>query len=114
MAAYVGLRGGVRGAVASYAGFGLPAFLLMLRGRILFRSGMPLWVSCSMASVMVVAIVANATFRFGREIGRKPVDLPWPASPPRYSGSGEPVRGHRRRGVRGAFLFRIRVSPLLL
>ena len=53
MAAYVGLRiGGVRGAVASYVGFGLPAFLLMLA----LASSIPApgrcrwWFPCSRAS----------------------------------------------------------------
>ena len=79
MAAYVGLRvGGVRGAIASYAGFGIPAFLLMLT-LAAFYSGsreLPLVVSLFRGlQVMVVAIVANATFHFGRDIGKKPEDL---------------------------------------
>jgi len=79
MAAYVGLRmGGVRGAVASYAGFGLPAFLLMLALAVLYSGSreMPLVVSLFRGlQVMVVAIVANATFTFGRDIGNKPLNL---------------------------------------
>lgn len=79
MAAYVGLRvGGVRGAVASYAGFGLPAFLLMLALAVFYSGSreLPLVVSLFLGlQVMVVGIVANATFHFGREIGKKPVDL---------------------------------------
>jgi len=79
MAAYVGLRvGGVRGAVASYAGFGLPAFLLMLALAALYSGSreLPLVVSLFQGlQVMVVAIVANATFTFGRDIGKKPEDL---------------------------------------
>ena len=79
MAAYVGLRArGVRGAIASYAGFGLPAFLLM-SALAVFYSGsreMPLVVSLFRGlQVMVVAIVANATFTFGRDIGKKPLNL---------------------------------------
>jgi len=79
MAAYVGLRaGGMRGAFASYAGFGLPAFILML-ALAAFYSGsreLPLVVSLFRGlQVMVVAIVANATFHFGRDIGKKPEDL---------------------------------------
>ena len=79
MAAYVGLRaGGVRGAIASYAGFGLPAFLLMLALAVFYSGSreLPLVVSLFQGlQVMVVAIVANATFTFGRDIGKKPEDL---------------------------------------
>ena len=79
MAAYVGLRaGGVRGAVASYAGFGLPAFLLMLTLAVFYSGSreLPLVVSLFRGlQVMVVAIVANATFHFGRDIGKKPLNL---------------------------------------
>lgn len=79
MAAYVGLRaGGVRGAVASYAGFGLPAFLLMLTLAVFYTGSreLPLVVSVFRGlQVMVVAIVGNATFTFGRDIGKKPLNL---------------------------------------
>jgi chromate transporter len=79
MAAYVGLRvRGVRGAIASYTGFGLPAFLLMLVLAVLYSGSreMPLVVSLFRGlQVMVVAIVANATFTFGRDIGKKPSNL---------------------------------------
>jgi chromate transporter len=79
MAAYVGLRvRGVRGAIASYAGFGLPAFLLMLALAVFYSGSreLPLVVSLFQGlQVMVVAIVANATFTFGRDIGKKPEDL---------------------------------------
>ncbi len=79
MAAYVGLRaGGVQGAIASYAGFGLPAFLLMLTLAVFYSGSMELPLVVSLfhgLQVMVVAIVANATFRFGRDIGKKPEDM---------------------------------------
>jgi chromate transporter len=79
MAAYVGLRvGGVRGAVASYAGFGLPAFLLMLTLAVFYSGSRELPLVLSLfrgLQVMVVAIVANATFTFGREIGKNPLNL---------------------------------------
>ena len=79
MAAYVGLRaGGVRGAIASYIGFGLPAFLLMLMLAVFYSGSreLPLVVSLFRGlQVMVVAIVANATFTFGRDIGKKPLNL---------------------------------------
>ena len=79
MAAYVGLRsGGVRGAIASYAGFGLPAFLLMLALAVFYSGSreLPLVVSLFRGlQVMVVAILANATFLFGRDIAKKRGDL---------------------------------------
>ena len=79
MAAYVGLRvRGVQGAVASYVGFGLPAFLLMLALAALYSGSRKIPVALSMfqgLQVMVVAIVANATFTFGRDIGKKPLNL---------------------------------------
>jgi chromate transporter len=79
MAAYVGLRaGGVRGAIASYAGFGLPAFLLMLALAVFYSGSRELPPVVSLfrgLQVMVVAILANATFRFGRDIAKKRGDL---------------------------------------
>ena len=78
MAAYVGLRaGGLRGAITSYVGFGLPAFLLMLvlAAGYAGSSGLPPVVSLFHGlQVVVVAIVANATFLFGRDIVRRPGD----------------------------------------
>ncbi len=69
-AAYVGLRaGGVRGALASYTGFGLPAFILMLALSSLYgRYHSVPWVVSIFngLQVVVVAIVANATHAFGR------------------------------------------------
>jgi chromate transporter len=71
-AAYVGLRArGISGALASYIGFGLPAFMLMLILASLYAgyhatSGMvPLFEGLH---VVVVAIVAHATFSFGKSI----------------------------------------------
>jgi len=79
MAAYVGLRArGVQGSIASYAGFGLPAFLLMLALAVFYSGSreLPLVVSLFRGlQVMVVAIVANATFLFGRDIWKRPGDL---------------------------------------
>ena len=75
MAAYVGLRArGVRGAVASYAGFGLPAFLLMLALAVFYSGSRELPLVASLfqgLQVMVVAILANATFLFGRDMGEE-------------------------------------------
>jgi chromate transporter len=79
MAAYVGLRaGGLRGAISSFVGFGLPAFLLMLvlAAGYAGSSKLPPVVSLFHGlQVVVVAIVANATFIFGRDIVKRPWDL---------------------------------------
>jgi chromate transporter len=70
VAAYVGLRvRGVGGAVVSYVGFGLPAFLLMLVLSMLYTRThtLPLVVAAfSGLQALIVAVVANATFSFGR------------------------------------------------
>lgn len=70
VAAYVGLRThGVRGAVVSYVGFGLPAFLLMLLLSILYARmhTLPLIVSAfSGLQALIVAVIANAAISFGR------------------------------------------------
>lgn len=72
MAAYVGLKSrGLGGALLSYIGFGLPAFVLMLIISALY------WKSKNIAQiillfnglqVIVVAMVANATYTFSRGI----------------------------------------------
>jgi len=69
-AAYVGLQTrGVMGALASYIGFGLPAFVLMLVLASLYVAarGLP-WVTAlfSGLQIIVVAIIANATYTFGK------------------------------------------------
>jgi chromate transporter len=70
MAAYVGLKaGGVRGAMASYIGFGLPAFLLMLGLSFMYARahGLPAVISAfSGLQAIIVAIVANASVSFGK------------------------------------------------
>ena len=69
-AAYVGLRvRGLRGAVLAYVGFGLPAFLLMLSLSIAYRYAVQLQPVTSILAglrALVVALVANATWAFGR------------------------------------------------
>jgi chromate transporter len=79
MAAYVGLRaGGLRGAITSFVGFGLPAFVLMLVLSACYTGSSELPPVVSLfhgLQVVVVAIVANATFLFGRDIGKRPGDL---------------------------------------
>lgn len=70
MAAYVGLhQGGIAGAAASYVGFGLPAFCLMLVFAVLYAhtGALPAVVTVfSGLQAVVVAIVANAAVSFGR------------------------------------------------
>ena len=70
VSAYVGLRvHGVSGAAASFIGFGLPAFLLMMTLSALYVGAhtLPAVVSAfSGLQAIVVAIVANATVSFGR------------------------------------------------
>jgi len=70
VAAYVGLRaGGGLGALAAYAGFGLPAFLLMTAFSVFYAKAHDLAAVVSIFNglqVIVVALVANATIDFGR------------------------------------------------
>jgi chromate transporter len=70
MAAYIGLKvRGVRGAVVSYVGFGLPAFLLMLALSFTYARTHELPTVISIFSglqAVIVAVVANATLSFGR------------------------------------------------
>jgi chromate transporter len=69
-AAYVGLRArGVAGALTAFVGFGLPAFVLMTVLSALYGPARSLsWVAALFAGlqVIVVALVANATYSFGR------------------------------------------------
>jgi chromate transporter len=68
-AAYVGLKaGGLGGAIASFTGFGLPAFLLMmvLAGMYMNASALPAIISVFKGlQAVIVAIVANAAISFG-------------------------------------------------
>ena len=72
MAAYVGLRSnGIMGALSSYAGFGLPAFVLMLMLSVAYVGAHELPFAVSLfkgLQVIVVAIMANATYSFGKGI----------------------------------------------
>jgi chromate transporter len=71
-AAYVGLRTrGIGGAAASFIGFGLPAFLIMLILSVLYdrTHTLPAVVSAfSGLQVVVVALVAHAAFTFGKNL----------------------------------------------
>lgn len=70
VAAYVGLRsGGTWGALAAYIGFSLPAFLLMVILAALYQSAHELPAVVSLfrgLQVIVIVLVANAAFNFGR------------------------------------------------
>jgi chromate transporter len=70
MAAYIGLKvRGVRGALVSYIGFILPAFLLMLALSYAYSRAHALPAVLSLFSglqAVIVAVVANATLSFGR------------------------------------------------
>jgi chromate transporter len=72
MAAYVGLKvRGISGALAAYAGFGLPAFILMLILSALYArfNSLPKFISLfNGLQVIVVAIIFNAVLSFGRNI----------------------------------------------
>ncbi len=70
MAAYAGLKSrGVGGALLSYIGFGLPAFVLMLILSALYGKSRNIAQIISLFNglqVIVVAMVANAAYTFGR------------------------------------------------
>ena len=74
LTAYVGHQlQGVRGALAAFIGFGLPAFLLILSLSALYASAQQLsWVTSVFQGlqVLVVAIVAHAVWTFGRATTR--------------------------------------------
>ena len=71
-AAYVGLKvRGISGALAAYIGFGLPAFIFMLLLSVLYArfSNLSKFISLfNGLQVIVVAIIFNATFLFGKGI----------------------------------------------
>lgn len=79
VAAYVGLRTrGFRGALLSYVGFGLPACLLMLVFSSIYLISHDLsWMRSlfSGLQVIVVALVAMATYSFGRSSLKQSTDI---------------------------------------
>jgi chromate transporter len=70
-AAYVGLRSlGIGGALLSYVGFGLPAFVLMLILAMFYERSRNISQIISLFNglqVIVVAIIANALYNFGKD-----------------------------------------------
>lgn len=79
VAAYVGLKTrGVVGAAATYIGFSLPAFLIMISLSALYMRTHNLPVVVSLFSglqAIIVAIIANATVSFGRNYTKLRRDL---------------------------------------
>ena len=71
LSAYVGLKlKGIKGAIVCFIGFGLPAFLIMLSLSVLYRHSKNLAeaeIVLSGLRVVIVAIVANAAYTFGRK-----------------------------------------------
>jgi chromate transporter len=69
-AAYVGLRaGGPLGALVAFVGFGLPAFTLMIALSAVYQAGRdlgPVLAAFRGLHVIVIAIIANAVYNFGR------------------------------------------------
>ncbi len=71
LAAYIGLKlKGIRGAVVSFIGFGFPAFLIMFILSVLYKhskniAGVELVLSG--LRVIIIAIVANAAYIFGKK-----------------------------------------------
>ncbi len=111
MAAYVGLRaGGLRGALASFVGFGFPAFLLMLALSACYAGSgeiPPVAALFRGLQVMVVAIVANATFLFGRDIVKRSGDLILaPVSAALFWFGASPFAVIAGAGAAGALMFR--------
>ena len=69
-AAYVGLRAGrPLGALGAFVGFGLPAFVLMVGLSAAYQAGRdlrPVLAAFHGLHVIVIAVIANAAFNFGR------------------------------------------------
>ena len=97
-AAYVGLRARrLPGAIAAYLGFGLPAFLLMLFLSMAHQRAGQLPVATSTLTglrTLVVALVANAAWTFGRSFVRGPKEA--------------------LLGLAAAVLFLLGISPFLI
>lgn len=70
LAAYIGLKlRGIRGAVTTFVGFGLPAFLIMFILSVLYKHAKNLETVEQILSglrIIIVAIVANAAYIFGK------------------------------------------------
>jgi chromate transporter len=109
-AAYVGLRaGGPVGALASFVGFGLPAFVLMLILSAVYQAteGVPAVVSTFRGlHVVVIAIIAGATVSFGRASIRNWRDvLPAAGAAAFLVFGGNPIIAIPACGLLGTFLY---------
>ncbi|RMF87745.1 MAG: chromate efflux transporter [Nitrospirae bacterium] len=93
-AAYAGLRAaGPRGALAAYAGFGLPALLLMVALAAAYERAHALpAVAAAFTGLkaVVCAIVGRATVTFGRKVVRDPRDLALAAAAALFLAAGGP------------------------
>jgi len=110
-AAYVGLRArGLRGAVCAYLGFGLPAFVLMLSFSVAYQHALKVPLVTSMLTGMralVVALVANATWSFGRSSLKRPGEIAIAlATAVLFSFGGSPFPIVAAAGLSGALMLR--------
>ena len=79
LAAYIGLKlKGTRGALVSFVGFGLPAFLIMFILSVIYKHSKHLTgveIVLNGLRIIIVAIVANAAFMFGQKNFKNVNDL---------------------------------------
>jgi chromate transporter len=116
VAAYVGLRSnGPWGAIAAYAGFGLPAFVLMVMLSALYERSHNLAAVVSIFAglqVIVVAMVAHATVHFGRSTLRNWRDLILGLCVAGFLlAGGNPLVAILAAGLLGMPLFRQSIQP---
>ena len=71
LAAYIGLKlRGIKGSVVCFVGFGLPAFLIMFILSVIYKHSKNITgveILLNSLRVIIIAIVANATFVFGKK-----------------------------------------------
>ncbi len=111
VAAYVGLRaGGAFGAVATYVGFGFPAFLLMVALAAVYDRAQDLEIVVSAfkgLQVIVVALVANATVSFACSTIKKWQDVLLGLGAAAFIAShGSPIVAILLSALLGLFLYR--------
>lgn len=115
-AAYVGLKiQGIRGALASYIGYGLPAFLIMLTLSALFSELriFPLAISIfSGLRVVVVALMFNAVCSFGKGIKRDLTNLSFIIASAMLLWIGvSPILVILLSALSGVILMKVAISP---
>lgn len=116
VAAFAGLKvHGLSGALASYVGFGLPAFLIMLTLSALFAESrsLPLLVSIfNGLQVAVVALMFNAVYSFGRGIKRDAANLSFVLAAAVLFWSGaSPFLVILLSALAGTLLMKVELSP---